>query len=97
MASTEIDDLYNAAVYTVEKDIFGLEIPMNDVTGVAISNSRKDLLYDACGVLFTELSSIRNFVKKFATSAKFGHQIVPSLVLIELVQPQDVWVILTIF
>jgi len=66
---------------------------MYDVAFVAIVDARQYLLHKHGGILFAELSSGYDLVKKLTTLADVCDDVVSLLILEELVHLQDVWMV----
>ena len=61
---------------------------------VAVSNSRKHLTYDFTCLLFAEKFNFNNFVEELSTTAEVTNDIEKFLILKELVDFDNIWVIL---
>ena len=77
-----------------KKNILWFEISMNDIIFVAIINAREHLFDEHGSILFSELTSGHDLVEQLTTLADISDDVVPLLVLEELVHLDDVGVVL---
>ena len=61
---------------------------------MAVVDAGEDLLHEDGAVSLAELATLENLVEELTTLANFGDEVVPLLVLEELVHLDDVWMVL---
>lgn len=90
----EVDYLQlRVGVVAYEDNVLGLQVPVDDVLLVAVHDCKQDLADVVSGYTFTERGHLLYTIEKLAPREVFGHEVVVSLILEELVQPDDVWMI----
>ena len=67
---------------------------MNDISLMAVVDAGEDLLHEDGAVSLAELATLEDLVEELTTLANFGDEVVPLLVLKELVHLDDVWMVL---
>ncbi len=72
------------------------KLPMDDVSGVAVDYRGQDLQHHLCRYPLRYALQGQDLVKQLSPAAVLGHQVEEALVLRELVQSHNVWVVLPI-
>ena len=71
----KVDNLHNIIVLRVQKDVFWLEVSVDDLLVVAVADRGEDLLDDLGGVHLTEMLLDYDLVKELSSRAQLSHQI----------------------
>ena len=66
---------------------------MANVFGVAVCHRRQHLFDNGGRVFLSEMTTFSYFVEKFTASAQLGHKVEALLILEDLEQTHDVWVV----
>jgi hypothetical protein len=93
LRGSEVDYLYHAVVLGIHENILRFQVSMADIQGVTVGHCRKHLFYyDSC-ILLTEGSALGDFFEEFSSCAQLRDQVVPLLVLEDLVEADNVGVV----
>lgn len=76
----------------VHKDIFGLKISMDNLVGMEVSESNKNLCTDEPDRIFRESPFLAQVIKDISTSYKLEEEINSKLILKHVVKGKDEWV-----
>lgn len=94
LSGTKIDDLNLVVLHTgFKKNVFGLQIAMDNLMGVAIGHAGKKLLQKNGCVSLIEFTFVNDFVEEFTTLNVIGDDVEALVVLEVFVNLDDVGVI----
>jgi hypothetical protein len=76
-----------------EQEIFGLQVTMRHMTLVTVLNGLKENPGHITGLLFIVVTLLNNPIKEFSSHHLFRHKIVVILLLIDIIETNNVWML----